>query len=333
MALPMASTSRSVPIMNGSFKSDNLTPSLLAEEVTRRSASNLWFVGRALQSEKRRLFEAAYATMRVIDDFVDDEFLARSQRERDVFRDGARIRIADWLEASMDALEDSAPCSTLSLPDRDQILFMALRDAARGSDLPSDPWQRLADAMVYDIEEHRMLSWPDFDAYCEGATVAPAAVFLFVLQARNESGNLTAGIAASELADQARDMAIFCYLVHILRDFAKDSARGGQLVTIPQSCFRDHGLTRESVAADPGSALPMLRDIADRAGERRLAARHMADLLMPSLGRAEARILDALLSIYECLHDDLAADPSAAIDRSGLTARLRKSLAERLGLV
>ena len=307
-------------------------PDVLAASVTRRSASNLWFVGRALVSEKRMLFEAAYATMRVIDDFVDDDFLARSEEERIRTRSAARDRVAAWLTASEAAIS-GAP-ETSGIPAIEAQLCRALRQAARGGDLPSDPWHNLAAAMQFDVDERALDSWQDFKTYCEGATVAPAAVFLYVLQARiGADDTIQAGIPADVLAAQARDMAIFCYLVHILRDFAKDFARGGQLVTIPQECFVAHNLTRQQVSADPMAALPLLQDLAARAQEHRVAARRMADNLKTTLGGVEARILVSLLSIYEHLHDSLLRDPSPLVDRTGLTARLRDKLIQKLGIV
>ncbi len=307
-------------------------PDVLAASVTRHSASNLWFVGRALVSEKRKLFEAAYATMRVIDDFVDDDFLARPETERIRTRPAARNRVSAWLTASESAISGGPETAGISAIEAQ--LCLALRQAAQGGDLPADPWQNLAAAMQFDVDERALGSWQDFKAYCEGATVAPAAVFLYVLQARiGADGTIQAGIPADVLAAQARDMAIFCYLVHILRDFAKDFARGGQLVTIPQECFVAHNLTRQQVFADPMAALPLLQDLTMRAQEHRVAARRMADSLKTKLGGVEARILESLLSIYEHLHDSLMKDPSPLIDRSDLTARLRDKLLQKLGIV
>ncbi|MDF1748429.1 MAG: squalene/phytoene synthase family protein, partial [Alphaproteobacteria bacterium] len=295
-------------------------PDVLAATITRQSASNLWFVGRALVSEKRKLFEAAYATMRVIDDFVDDDFLARSPAERTKTKHCAQDRIVAWLKASEAAI--SGQPETEGISALEAQLFRALRASASGSDIPLDPWRNLAAAMRFDVDETPLDTWRDFEVYCEGATVAPAAVFLYVLQAKIGQGRAAkAGISADTLADQARDMAIFCYLVHILRDFSKDFARGGQLVTIPQACFSEHGLTRSQLSNDPMAAIPLLRDLADRAAVHRISARAMADRLKTKLGGVEARILESLLSIYEHLHDSLLQDPSPMTDRTALTTR------------
>lgn len=307
-----------------------LTPRERAADITRRGASNLWYVGRALSPSKRHLFEAAYATMRVIDDYVDDTFLALTPESRAVERSMARARVDAWRRAAETAVAGVLPDPTGIEPD-DSVL-LALAQTAIGGNVPPEPWRALADAMVFDIDETPLETWADFEAYCEGATVAPAAVFLFVLHATGD-GPVRAEPGADLLFDQARDMAIFCYLVHIARDFAKDAARGGQLVTIPAAAFVAHGTTRDIAEQDPNAARPVIRDVLAIAAERRRAARAVADTLLPTLGEREARILDTLLTIYERLHDDLIARPDPlSADGEGLTAKLRGMLADRLGL-
>lgn len=277
------------------------------------------------------MFEAAYASMRVIDDFVDDDFLAAGMEERAERRDGARTYIELWQRSAIDCIAGGAPVEGLSV--RDAAVLTALSQASRHTDLPDIPWRRLAEAMTFDVEEGVLQTWDDFDRYCEGATVAPATVFLYVLQARpSDRDGLRSGLSAETLAEQARDMAVFCYLVHIMRDFAKDAARGGQLVTIPRSCFSEHGTTREALSKTPDQAIALLHDLSERAERRRVGARAMADSLIPTLAANEGRILNALLTIYERMHDILKNDPSPSRDRESLTATLRAKLASQLGL-
>lgn len=303
----------------------------LASRVTRRSASNLWFVGQALGREKRRAFEASYATMRVIDDFVDDDFLARPAAVREATRGEALDRIADWISRAEGAIAGQGDLP----PEQDETdrLFPALRLTIGRSDLDAAPWRALGEAMRFDVEERPLRNWQDFEEYCTGATVAPAAIFLYVLQAEvTAEGRLKAGLSSPALMDQARDMAVFCYLVHILRDFGKDAARGGQLLTLPEEAFATQGLSRAQVEREPTKAMPILRDLVIRAGDCRRAARAMADRLKPELRSVEAGILESLLTIYERIHDDLIRDPAPSRDRSGLVANLRASLVRKLGL-
>ena len=296
----------------------------LAADLTRRSASNLWFVGRALPSRKRKLFEAAYATMRVVDDFADDIFLARSSAEREETRQDALSTIDQWERAAVAALDGR----TEETGDpRDDALFDALRSAADGSDMPCRPWNALAEAMRFDVAEGRLISWQDFETYCDGATVAPAAVFLHVLHA--DPTTLHADLTADALFHKARAMATFCYLVHIQRDFAKDHARGGQLLTVPQECAGGP----PPIGSGPEACLPVLKALGERAAVYREMAKADLAAMCPGLAIRERGILEALFGIYEGLQDDLNRDPMPCEEgRRRVTARLRETLLDRLGL-
>jgi len=294
--------------MNGVSGQSDTSPAALAEEITRNSASTLWFVGRFLPLTKRRLFEASYATMRVIDDFVDDDFLNRSADIRENTRVDAEAFVTAWSDQAEAALGQSG---TLTPEHPHASIFTALSEAATGADIPYDPWANLARSMIFDVREQTLETWEDFEAYCEGATVAPAAVFLYVLQAveQGEREGLVAGLTGPQLADQARDMAIFCYLTHIRRDFAKDAGRGGQLVTVPRNLLAANGLSKEALAEAPEACVPLLEEIGRHAELRRIAAREMAGMILPNLAPAERTILDTLLSIYEAMHRNLNDQP------------------------
>ena len=177
--------------------------------------------------------------------------------------------------------------------------------------------------MHRDIDEEPIRDWADFDAYCEGATVAPAAVFLFVLTARADADRLESALDEAALFDAARPMALFCYLVHILRDLAKDAERGGQLVTLPADRLVAHGLTRDGLAAavrdGQTGARTLAREIAGRAAPLRAETGRVRVELAPHLGPRARAILGALTGVYERLHDrlqagDPALDPESARD-------------------
>lgn len=317
--------------MFGLDKDGTKDPHILAGDITRRSASNFWFVGQALSSRKRKLFEAAYASMRVIDDFVDNEFLALSKEERAVQRDSALSRVDAWLAGAETALQKSTPVGT-GLPKREALLFTALREASAGTNLPAQPWADLAAAMRFDVNESPLLTWRSFETYCKGASVAPASVFLYVLLAREDGDRLTSFYGPETIADFARDMAVFCYLVHIVRDFSRDVIRGGQLLTIPREAIAIAELTVDDIVHDPICARPVLFDLVQRATVRRDLARDMANRIARELGPQEAIILNCLLSIYERLHDLLLNDPMSLGGGREVTDRLRVELVEQLGL-
>lgn len=302
-------------------------PADAALAVTRASASTLWAVGRFLPRDKRRLFEAAYASMRIVDDLIDDGFLAQPPEVRDGVRPAVRAAVDGWLARCRAALAGSAwravtadagEASDPLLAAGAGPLYDALAQAA-GAGAPGErAWRLLAESMRRDAAERPIEDWPDFLSYCEGATVAPAAVFLFVLTARAQKGRLVATLDEEALFDAARPMALFCYLVHILRDLAKDAPRGGQLVTLPADLLAAHGLTREAVAAAVETrspeALGLAGDLTGRAAAYRAETEAVRARLAPDLAPRERAILAALTTVYARLHDGLAAAPERALD-------------------
>lgn len=309
-------------------------PWAAARAVTRASGSNLDAVGRFLPARKRALFEACYASMRIVDDFVDDGFLTLDAAGRAAARPRARRAVERWYARSEAALAGRdwraarAEAEAEARGTDDPLLAAGaapVHDALQAAALAGAPgpraWRALAEAMTRDIEERPIASWADFETYCEGATVAPAAVFLHVLDMREASGRLVPTLAEDALFTAARPMALFCYLVHIQRDLAKDTARGGQLVTLPADRLAAHGLTRaglaEAMAAREPGVLSLAAEIHRRAGDFRAATRAARDRLAPSLGRRERAILATLIGVYERLHDRMADDPAAILDAPG----------------
>ncbi len=313
---------------------DDIRHSLAVAEA---SQSNLWLVGRLLKAQRRAFFSASYASMRVVDDFVDDDFLQRTAAERESNRAPAIEKVDDWQSACVMAAHGEASTAA----GFDPRIFSALSVTLGGSDLGDLPWRRMAQAMRHDVEEQPFRTWGDFLAYCEGATVAPASVFLYVLAMQ---GNVDAGFvsglpgAANDPSDVARDMGVFCYLVHILRDLRKDAEQGETLLTIPDEILSLHGLDRAGLArtarAEQADQLVgLVQDIADRATPHRDGAVRARASLNGCLGKAEAAILDGLLAVYFGLHDRVLKDPAGVIRRpEGFGDGVRRKILAAAGL-
>ncbi|WP_425404746.1 squalene/phytoene synthase family protein [Hwanghaeella sp.] len=289
-------------------------------DVTRRGKSNLWFVGRSLPGPRRAMFASAYASMRVVDDFVDDEFLVLPDDERLRRRSDAHKRVDGWLTSMEAAICGNADPAKMEIAFPDPRIQRAVAACFDGGDIGPGPWQLLARSMHRDIDETPFGDWDDFIDYCEGATVAPASIFLYVIAADLNGPPSTADRLPAQAADCVRDMAIFCYLVHIARDIIKDAAAGPALLTIPDDVLHTHGLTRTDLAgAVRGGSDRRLRDLisdlAARAGDYRLRGEGWRDRLMPLLGLRERAAFGALMTVYGALHDRLKDDPGFALDR------------------
>ncbi|RVU39247.1 hypothetical protein EOI86_08390 [Hwanghaeella grinnelliae] len=288
-------------------------------DVTRRGKSNLWFVGRGLPARRRSMFASAYASMRVVDDYVDDEFLVLPVEERAQRRAGAHDRVSGWLSSMEAAVAGEVRAGgSGGLPD--PRIVRAVSDCFAGADIGPGPWRHLARSMHRDIDEVPFRSWDDFVDYCEGATVAPASIFLYVVAADLEDAPQAGRKLPAAAPDCVRDMAIFCYLVHIARDILKDAAAGPALLTIPEDILQSHDLTRTelSVAAKEGTdrrLYGLVSDLVDRAADYRRRGEAWRDRLLPLLGLRERAAFSALMSVYGALHDRLSDDPGFALER------------------
>lgn len=288
-------------------------------EVTRQSGSNLWLVGRTLPKKRQAMFVSAYASMRVIDDYVDDTFAVASPTARENMRATAHQEVNSWLSEIQVALKGGDDESTPTTLDR--RILAGLADQYATSDIGIAPWGALAQAMHRDIDERPFRTWQDFEEYCEGATVAPASIFLYVLAARWEkSGAQTVNGLPQAAEDCARDMAIFCYLVHIARDLLKDADKGANLITIPDTALAQHGLSKAGLAdgsllGDRSALLGLIVDLIDRATEFRERGEIWRDKIIKILDIRESLALRALMAVYCALHDRLRRDPEIALSR------------------
>jgi len=201
-----------------SLASESDNPDAYCAAIAARNGSPLWLVGRTLPPAKRRFFAAAYASMRLIDDFVDTVFLPLPPSERAARRPAALARLDEWrtgIEAAA-----SGTCTTMEGPEAP--VFRALAAVLPQTDLGVGPWQDLWRALRRDLEERPIDDWNGFLDYCGGATVAPAMVFIYILGSEEEAGAYRWTLPEPP-SFYASDIAVFCYLVHILRDIVQDS--------------------------------------------------------------------------------------------------------------
>lgn len=286
---------------------DRPSPDAVCHAIAQRNGSPLFLVSRLLGGAKRRLFVSAYAAMRVIDDLVDENFLALPREQRPGQRERVLEKIETWrLQARAASRHAFTPRADSFHPD----VFLALNETIGQSDLGDWPWDALADAMRHDVHEQEIVTWEDFLAYCEGATVSPAATFAYILACEVQDGHYRLNRPDPFCRDQVRDMAIFCYLIHIARDLAKDARKDRQLITIPTGMLAEAGFRRDTLAAGldrKASLIPLIRALTDRASER--LATGLDPIARLPLRTLERWILDRLLNKYRALHLQLIENP------------------------
>ncbi len=159
----------------------------------------------------RERYEAArncYRMMRKIDDLIDDYKSLHAEieatRKPEFYRS-----VCAWLDSIRSAAAGSPDPSELQLADtliRFHIPLWAMEDFTR--------------AMMYDIGHSGFSTLEDFLAYCEGASIAPASIFVHLCGLSFDGEQYHA--PAFDVKEAATPCAMFSYLVHIIRDFQKD---------------------------------------------------------------------------------------------------------------
>lgn len=260
----------------------------------------------ALDPDRYGIFCATYASMRVIDDYVDDDVLAGDAAARTAGRERALATVACWRDRAVAALETGAAPPA---GDRFRETAMALAETHRLARIDPDPWRRLAAAMATDVAEAAMPDWDAFLAYAEGATAAPAAVFIEILAlAPGPDGRLRSRLDGPAV-ERIRNAAVLLYLVHIMRDLEVDAAKGAGLLTLPATLFAEFDLDAAgfAAAADPALIAKARTRIADFAERFLLPALAELTALDAALAPADARILRALCEPYIARYDAFRA--------------------------
>ncbi|MBF0429475.1 MAG: squalene/phytoene synthase family protein [Magnetococcales bacterium] len=285
-----------------------MTPYSVCHDIAKKNGSPLFLVSRLLGFKKRRLFITTYAAMRIVDDLVDENFFSGDDRQRQESRESVLRQIDSWQEQALTAAQgDFVPRSDSIQP----LVFIGLNETVGVSNLGPWPWIALAGAMQHDVHEREIVTWGDFLDYCEGATVAPAATFAYILACvfRDERYVLEQGMEYCR--DHVREMAIFCYLIHIIRDLAKDVKKHAQLITIPRTLLEAASLQRHTLAFSLNHKESMdllIRSLLEKAGE--LLSSGQEAIQKIALHSLEKIILHKLLDKYIQLFHQLNTNPT-----------------------
>ncbi len=278
--------------------------------ITKKSASNLWYVSRSLPKAKYKFFVASYASMRVIDDYVDDEFLLLSQDLRHDKRQFAIDKISKWKnDAILSANGDYNDGNGEYIK-----IFSALNSCLSKSNLGAGAWSRLADAMYFDVKESKLNDWNDFLNYCVGATIAPAEVFLYMLNCNIDGDGNYHSDENMDFSNMAKEMAIFCYLVHIMRDISKDFKQGGQILTIPMDMLNQCGLGDKNIIGEFDRILQkkienLIVILITKAEEILPDLTAKEDFFKLRLNHRERLIFTSLLTIYRNIFKKIKNNP------------------------
>ncbi len=254
------------------------------EQITRQQAKNFSYGIALLPGDKRRALCAVYAFARRIDDIGDGTMAA-----------GEKIAALDAARADVMSLE---------LADADDLVLVALRDAAARFPIPVDAFGELIDGCEADVRGTSYEAFAQLEHYCRCVAGSIGRLSLGVF-----------GTADPERgASLADSLGVALQLTNILRDIREDLGNGR--VYLPAEDLQRFGCTLKAAGPDgPGALagdLPALIEFeADRA--RDWYAIGLA--LMPMLDRRSAASAGAMAGIYRRLLDHICAAPQEALTR------------------
>jgi phytoene/squalene synthetase len=163
-------------------------------------AANFW------EQERFCAARTCYKFMRAVDDLIDNH-KAKNKLIAVTERKDFEANVEEWLRMII----ISKDCN----PEQAELLQTIERFK-----IPLWPLENFAKSMIYDIYNDGFPTLKSFLDYSEGASVAPAAIFVH-LNSISMHGDSYVN-PPFDVRWAATPCAIFSYLVHIIRDFQKD---------------------------------------------------------------------------------------------------------------
>lgn len=191
------------------MQKDNFDPISVLESIqfdTLKKHPNILIAAAFWDKDRFEAAKVCYRFMRKIDDMIDDrkaEINSLDECEKNLFTN----KVYDWTECLQD--------KSVSDP-----MIAEVVEVIGKYNIPLNLFNNFASSMIYDIHNDGFPDIQSFLEYAEGASVAPASVFLHLCCLNN--GDINYVKPSMDLLELARPCAIFSYLVHIIRDFQID---------------------------------------------------------------------------------------------------------------
>jgi phytoene synthase len=167
---------------------------------------NILIAARFWDDKRYQAARVCYKFMRMIDDLIDDR-KALDDSISCLEKEELSEKVNSWI----DCLE-SVPAN--------EPFYQELVDTISTFKIPLQLFHNFAKSMIHDINHDGFSSLEEFLDYAEGASVAPASIFVHLSCLSEENGLYRR--PEYNIPDVARPCAIFSYLVHIIRDFQED---------------------------------------------------------------------------------------------------------------
>lgn len=171
-----------------------------------RDHPNILIAAMFWETDRYCAAKTCYKFMRAIDDLIDDhkaanKLIAPGERKEFV------ANVNEWLKMVI-VSEDCNP------------LQKELIETIEKFRIPLWSLEVFAKSMIYDINNDGFPTLDAFLDYSQGASVAPASIFVHLNGLEKKNGKYEDPVF--NVKEAAMPCAIFSYLVHIIRDFQKD---------------------------------------------------------------------------------------------------------------
>ena len=246
-------------------------------------------------------FEAAtvcYKQLRMIDDMIDDK-----KASSDLFTDCEKQLFINRVNEWMDCLNGHSGNS----PEIKKFIETVSR-----FNIPLKPFQVFARSMIYDIQKKGFPTFQTLLDYSEGASVAPASVFVHLCCLnQNRSGYV---IPIQDIMDISRPCALFSYMVHIIRDFQKDQSEN--LNYFAEDILLKNGLTPDDLKqlafnGQPGSDFRnVVRYYYEQAGYYKNQTEKMINHISPFLDYRYQLSLQVIFNLYKLVFERIDIERS-----------------------
>jgi phytoene/squalene synthetase len=238
------------------------------------------------EDERYNAFKICYQSMRAVDDLIDNR-KATFRKLLESEKQQLTAIIYNWLES----IKETAPRD----PFQKQLSEIRVR-----FQIPLWPWQKLSRSMIYDLHHEGFSSFPTFLRYSEGAAIAPGSIFMHLCGVVKEKECYRP--PHYDIKKTARPLALFCYLVHIIRDFQKDQSK--DLNYFADTLIAENGLNQQLLKeiATEGKINSDLRNLMARyytfAEYYRRKARRTIDTISAYLEPRYRLSLEIIYSLY-----------------------------------
>jgi phytoene synthase len=183
---------------------ENIINSIAFEEIEKHP--NILIAARFWDNRRFLAAKTCYRFMRMIDDHIDDR-KAKDEAITCLEKEVLTNKVNSWIEC------------LVSNPENDPMI-RELTETISTFHIPLQLFHNFTKSMLYDIDHSGFSTLGDFIDYAEGASVAPASVFVHLCCLSEENGEYHP--PDFDVIKLARPCAIFSYIVHIIRDFQED---------------------------------------------------------------------------------------------------------------